>query len=92
VEVYNRAEADDTALELYISKHYILYSNWKGIMQWQGSGVQEATKEDIANNVLQTIGYRQMYGNRSVYHKDFPFDDCRDKKVEQGSLYYIRSK
>jgi hypothetical protein len=75
-----RAEADDIlVLELYISKHSISYSNWKGLIQWQGSGAQEAAKEDIANNMLQTIGYRQMYDNRSVYHQDFPFDDFRDK-------------
>jgi hypothetical protein len=79
VEMDSRAEADKLALEQYISKHPISYSNWKGLMQWQGSGAQEAAKEDIANNMVQNIGYRQMYDNRSVYHQDFPFDDFRDK-------------
>jgi hypothetical protein len=73
-EMDSRAEADKSALEQYISN-----SNWKGLIQWQGSGAQEAAKEDNANNMLQNIGYRQMYDNRSVYHQDFPFDDFRDK-------------
>jgi hypothetical protein len=42
VEMDSRAEADELALELYISKHSISYSNWKGLIQWQGSGAQEA--------------------------------------------------
>merc|ERR1712087_64982 len=74
-----RAIDDHRALEVYMSKHTVSYTNWQGLIQWQGSEAQRLAQIDVDQNVHITLGYRGMFDKRAAYYNEFLFHVFKDK-------------
>ena len=92
VEERNHAEEDLAYLEEYMENNEVSYFNKKGMIQWQGSEAQEQAWVDLEANAFHDFGYRHIFANNKVYHKNFGYDEFCDKiKQEIRTKKYLHT-
>jgi hypothetical protein len=88
----NRAQADQEAFENFKNNHPVSLFSHKGCMQWQGSEAQELLLKDMEEKSHETLGKKELCGNRREHCKEFPLSAFRDKiHQEQRTAKHIHT-
>jgi len=83
-ECNDRAARDQEAFDNFVANHpeTSLFSH-HGYIQWQGSEAQKLLKEDLENNLHETMEKKDLFRSRPEYYENFPLNVFRDKVYQE---------